>query len=63
MNKIAFVRQLGGQVLLFDALGREYARVCGELINYGSDFVLVDNGGGGYQLYDSDGRWLRPVQK
>ena len=63
MNKIAYVRQVGGQVLLYDFRGHEYARVCGELVNYGSDFVLVDNHGGSYQLHDSDGQWLRPVQK
>ena len=63
--KIMYAKQNGNQVSLYDSSNREYCRVNGNLVSYNSDFVITD--GGKYcthnHVYDSNGKWVRDVQK
>lgn len=63
--KIMYVRQVGNQVGLYDSSNREYCRVNGTLVSYTSDFVITSGGifSTHNHVYDSNGKWVRDVQK
>lgn len=63
--KIMYVRQVGNQVGLYDTYNREYCRVNGKLVSYNSDFVITTGGifSTHNHVYDSNGKWVRDVQK
>ena len=63
--KIMYVRQVGNQVGLYDSSNREYCLVNGKLVSYNSDFVITTGGifSTHNHVYDSNGKWVRDVQK
>ncbi|MBQ6027347.1 MAG: hypothetical protein IJL21_02240 [Alphaproteobacteria bacterium] len=65
MKKIMYAKQSGNQVSLYDSSNREYCRVNGKLVSYNSDFVITTGGifSTNNHVYDSNGKWVRDVQK
>jgi hypothetical protein len=63
--KIAYVRQSGNQVSLYDENNREYARVSGQLVSYSADYVITNSNSFSTHnhLFDANGRWIRDIQK
>lgn len=62
--KIAYVKQSGDSVCLFDNSNHEYKRVHGQLVSYTQDFVITTcaHSGNRNRVYDSNGRWARDVK-
>jgi hypothetical protein len=63
--KIAYVRESGNQVSLYDENNREYARISGQLVSYSSDYVITSPNSFSTHnhLFDANGRWIRDIQK
>ncbi len=61
--KIAYAKQSGNMVSLYDPNNREYVRISGELVSYTSEFVLTRGAGinGPKHIYDACGRWVRDI--
>ena len=61
--KIAYAKQSGNMVRLYDQNNREYVRISGELMSYTSEFVITRGSGinGPKHIYNACGRRVRDI--